>query len=685
MLSFLNSIVLPALLAISIPIIIHFFNRRKVKKIPFSSLRFLKMLENQRIRQVRLYQIFLIIIRTLFILFLVLAFARPTLNSSFLPVSGNARTTAVIVLDDSYSMQGFEKSITKFQVAMDILKQILETFDPSDQVFILPVSSQQDNMHLVDLNQDYSELVKRFSAGYLTPDFSSAFKNAAIIFNDYPNFNRELYFLSDMRLNQSQFSDSLSDYFSEEDIKCFLINPEKDKIIKNIGIDTVIVETQLFEINKPIRFTVRLHNYNTSEASEALINLFNNENRLALDQMVLPPSQSGEINISYVPKSTGYQFLHFELDDDELLTDNHYFVSILIPEKRDILFVSDQVQPELSIAIKTLDQGTILNFDQANYSQWIGRTFEKYDLIVLNDPPVINNELIARLNQYIANKNILVIPGLRQTIKQMNHFFSAISAGNILIDLRNTTDDAFYYPLDPNLVRLPLFATVFTEESIQPNLPKINKYFKLSNSVAPIIQLENGDPLFAKIKTDANGSLFIFASEIDQQWNDFSVNGFFIPMLYRILFTTAQDYQDQQILTVGKKYITNLPIQAMAKFTLQISDAEPFEIFPEQSSSGMQFSFDEISKPGYYVIRSDNKIIHAFSVNVSSKELKQPYIQMDQLLKNVINLNTEADIAGQIEASRTGQELWYIFLSLALLMLISEMLLVRKIENQKVS
>ena len=58
---------------------------------------------------------------------------------------------------------------------------------------------------------------------------------------------------------------------------------------------------------------------------------------------------------------------------------------------------------------------------------------------------------------------------------------------------------------------------------------------------------------------------------------------------------------------------------------------------------------------------------------------------MDQLLKNVINLNTEADIAGQIEASRTGQELWYIFLSLALLMLISEMLLVRKIENQKVS
>ena len=65
MFSFLNSFILPALAAIAIPIIIHFFNRRKTKKIQFSSLRFLKMLENQRIRQVRLLQILLILIRTL--------------------------------------------------------------------------------------------------------------------------------------------------------------------------------------------------------------------------------------------------------------------------------------------------------------------------------------------------------------------------------------------------------------------------------------------------------------------------------------------------------------------------------------------------------------------------------------------------------------------------------------------
>jgi hypothetical protein len=35
-----------------------------------------------------------------------------------------------------------------------------------------------------------------------------------------------------------------------------------------------------------------------------------------------------------------------------------------------------------------------------------------------------------------------------------------------------------------------------------------------------------------------------------------------------------------------------------------------------------------------------------------------------------------------IKTARIGQELWYIFLTLALLMLLAEMLLIRKIEGQ---
>ena len=66
--TFLNPFVLFGLFAAAIPIIIHFLTRQKAKEIPFSSLRFLKLLENQQIRRLRWKQILLLIIRTMIIL-----------------------------------------------------------------------------------------------------------------------------------------------------------------------------------------------------------------------------------------------------------------------------------------------------------------------------------------------------------------------------------------------------------------------------------------------------------------------------------------------------------------------------------------------------------------------------------------------------------------------------------------
>ena len=49
---FLNPAVLFGLLAASIPVLIHLFNLRKLKKIEFSTLAFLKELQKNKIRKI---------------------------------------------------------------------------------------------------------------------------------------------------------------------------------------------------------------------------------------------------------------------------------------------------------------------------------------------------------------------------------------------------------------------------------------------------------------------------------------------------------------------------------------------------------------------------------------------------------------------------------------------------------
>ena len=105
MLTFLNSAILFGLTAVAIPILIHLFTRQKTKTILFSSLKFLKELQKQKIRRLKIRQILLLILRTLLILVLIFAFARPTLrNSGSSSLLAGAQLTAVIIFDNTLSM-----------------------------------------------------------------------------------------------------------------------------------------------------------------------------------------------------------------------------------------------------------------------------------------------------------------------------------------------------------------------------------------------------------------------------------------------------------------------------------------------------------------------------------------------------------------------------------------------------
>ena len=97
---FLNPAVLFGLLATSIPVIIHLINLRKLNRVEFSTLAFLKELQKTKIKKVKLKQWILLALRILIIIFLVSSFARPTIESvSLAGVSSSAKTSSVIILD----------------------------------------------------------------------------------------------------------------------------------------------------------------------------------------------------------------------------------------------------------------------------------------------------------------------------------------------------------------------------------------------------------------------------------------------------------------------------------------------------------------------------------------------------------------------------------------------------------
>lgn len=75
---FTNTLMLAGMAALAIPILIHLLLKRKKKQVPFSTIRFFQLQDEQSSRRRKLRNWLLLALRLLIVTLLVLAFARPT-------------------------------------------------------------------------------------------------------------------------------------------------------------------------------------------------------------------------------------------------------------------------------------------------------------------------------------------------------------------------------------------------------------------------------------------------------------------------------------------------------------------------------------------------------------------------------------------------------------------------------
>lgn len=678
MLSFLNPFILPALLTASIPIILHFFSRRRSKVIPFSSLRFLKLLENQRIRHIRFYQILLLIIRTLFILFLVLAFSRPTLNRS-LSSHGSARTTAVLLVDNSYSMQTYSGASQLFDLARKKALQVVQTFDDKDQLFILTPDAPFFPEHPLNKSQAKA-LLHHLNVSNLSPDFKPMFRISKSLFERYMNFNRELYLFSDLRLNRKVVPDSLNGYFSHPPVRIFLSNPSARDSIHNISIDSVAFKSQFFEKDQPIRLQIQLQN-NARHPMETALNIYSKDQRLAMKQISFNGQGRRIVELPITVHQVGYVPLKAEIDDDDLLIDNRYFFSVYIPQKIRILLISDRHQGVLSAASEIFNRNTRLNIRQTDYNHWQGIILRTFDLIVLDDPPSIPTTAFSRLKAFVrSGKNLFVIPGDRTEPRKMNLMLKTLFKNNVFLTFKQVTDAAQFYTINRTQLQELLIKNNMAAKNIKLDEPHIYRYFKI-RSQEILLKLQNGEPLLSGVPV-GKGKVYLLATRPEMPWSDFPLRSTFIPLLYHWWRSAGQHTAYRFNKLCGQSATIWLPINnpGQTPFTFVSPNNHRQIIQPQLSTKGLEFSIPALNEPGNYFIAREKRILASLSVNVSSGELKPPYAKLATLSKQVYPLKSIT----QISRLRTGRELWPVLAALALLMLLMEMFLIKRIEGQGV-
>jgi hypothetical protein len=115
-----------ALFTLSIPIIIHLFNFRRVQKILFSNTRLLRQVKEETTKRRRIKHWLILLSRLLFIFFLVLAFAQPFFPASDQLSSGK---NVVLYIDNSYSLSAMLPDKSRaLDMATGYANEIIEAF-----------------------------------------------------------------------------------------------------------------------------------------------------------------------------------------------------------------------------------------------------------------------------------------------------------------------------------------------------------------------------------------------------------------------------------------------------------------------------------------------------------------------------------------------------------------------------
>jgi len=122
---FLFGLGLLALPLAGLPVLLHLVFKRKSPTVHFSTLRFIKSSVQHTAARKRLQRWLLLAVRTLLLAFLIWAISQPArkLASQFLGSGGNG--VAVVVADNSYSMEASDKDVTRLSRVNDIVQSLL--------------------------------------------------------------------------------------------------------------------------------------------------------------------------------------------------------------------------------------------------------------------------------------------------------------------------------------------------------------------------------------------------------------------------------------------------------------------------------------------------------------------------------------------------------------------------------
>lgn len=658
-----------------IPIIIHLFHFRRQKVLYFSSLKFIRFIEQENKSTQKLRHLLVLISRCLALIFIVLAFTLP-----IIPLNQNGmnsgKNVLAIYIDNSFSMSAIGEEGELLSEAREMAKRMLEKTPLETRILLF--TNKMDGV-------EQRLLTKMEALSYLDKiEPTSIRRNIGDVLSWQKNFlDKEDAEVERLKTRQIVLlSDFQSSTFNTEHVKedrnanyyAFQLLPEDPG---NLFIDSVWFATPVHKSGEPNELFVRLQNDAKSERVnlELSAKIGTQRRTMFLD---LAPNEQRTTSFPFTEKGTGFKQGMVSISDKQLYWDDDFYFAYEVAKNAGVLILNaENASTKVAQVFSVEPFYHTTSIPSMNYTKDL---LNQTNLVVMNGLNDIPSGLTTDLAEFHQKGGaVFVIPGNQINRSDYGDLLSGLdlpSLGEVMTDGLKLNDIRY---------KDPFFIGVFEKENQALNLPNVRKAYRTNvGNGFQLLSFRNDAPLFLRSGTKS----FLLTSALEEDFGNFTANALFPTILLRAGEFSSQNFP--LFATIGMD--ANIPIQR------ELSSEQPLKLMSgknsfipsiQKSSGQTKISIAgmeaiERLKAGTYFIQNEDTL-GLLAINYDRKESVMKQQTSDEIIDELkskgiknIKFNTVKDgqSLSEIQIDKP-YEYWRSFLILGLLFVLIEMALIK--------
>lgn len=703
--SFLNSVVLWAIPLSLLPIVLHFLFRRPPKTVAFSDLRFLsKVYERYRPRR-KLQEWLILFFRVLTLLCLFLFFSRPVFHWGG-KIGADDSIALVVILDASYSMRVQESGLSQWDRSIRLAQVAFDSLKESDRSALIVFSDKVifSSGYLTNEHQKLIAKLVEFQPTFRTTNILPSLQMAYQLLSNSGASNKAILIISDMAKHgwipgqNAKVEEQIQLSNQELSIKNYdsvvrLLYTSLSQWGKNVAVENVRIFPDLY--SGLIKIEADLKNWGLTGESNLPVYLnFYDDNRpfsskstrYSESLATLGPLEKKTVVLT-APLFEGRTCTgEIGIRTDSLPADDVFYFAQPSPTKIKVLCVEEPsgiaalsgesyflrqalTAPPSPFEVKTIPLDELKKI-----------SLNSYPTLVLVNPGELDDESSRLLLQYLkAGGSLLVTLGERSGISRLRSIEDFLPC--TILEMKDTSALTLFPSSEIDDEEFSHFKSEYDWDKI-----------KVGKAVQPAVK-EDGEAwiLFSDgspfLIFSSDKKVAVWTSSIDRSWNNCPSKPLFVPLVRLILKKlTAHGKEDFLAqLRVGESLTKKLPSWAK-QGTVSLLD-QSYEQIPVRMVQNEMISAP-LEKPGIYTLVQHDRtkdLAQKISVNVETRNQESNGLPLaEQELKTIfprtssISLNTGPRFHEELVSILRGKEFSRLFLVLAGLSLLSELILISK-------